>query len=706
MVKKITFFFALLLFFVILSVNFLHYKALAATQSQVSNTAVATFTVQGGNGNDAYDSSGNKILKSKLMRNINFITLDASMNGRTAELPVGTTIFLHFPKGVDNITINPAGGIIAKAPGTYDLPEGYGEVLKVIGRGTAKITVSYATGTYNTTDAVNWSGYERTTGGPFTDITSDWTVPTASTSAGDTYSSSWIGIDNGSDSNTDLIQTGTESYYASGSAQYTAWWEILPGGQQNLNTGTYPVSPGDQMSAEVKQNSGTSWTITINDITQSWTWSNNETYPATAPQSTAEWIVERPTVGGTRSTLNNYGSDTFTNATLDGANPSLNYYNDGTLMFNDASTQVISSPTTPNGTTDGFTTYYCDSSTGCADGWNNVSPSGSSDQINSVSASSPSDVWEAGVETGSPGVPVTYNYNGTSWSKIYPHAYGGANPDILTGITSDSSGNAWTVGYYYSYPEDLANAYEWNGSSWTHVTTDDPSSSDNDLQAVSTDDSGDVYAVGYYNNNGVNLDPLIEEWNGTKFAQQSVSVPSGCTSVELYGVSVLSSSDVLAVGQAFGCTAGDEYVIYQYNGSSWSSIVGLPTSATSAILYSVKAVSSTEAWAVGFKSFSPQQPLIMHYTSGGGWQEDTSNSFGVTSSSHLYSVDADSSNDVWAVGTLNGNPLAVHYNGSSWTQINPSLSSPLYINGVAVNSGIGWIGGYTGSSDPFALESY
>src|SRR5258708_3685318 len=86
--------------------------------------------------------------------------------------------------------------------------------------------------------------------------------------------------------------------------------------------------------------------------------------------------------------------------------------------------------------------------------WSNISPSFTThDTIYSMSASSTTNVWAAGNEKPSGSwTPVTFNYNGASWTKYSP-PYLGSNNDYLYGIASSASGDTWTVGTYYSYPQ-------------------------------------------------------------------------------------------------------------------------------------------------------------------------------------------------------------------------------------------------------------
>src|SRR5439155_3225782 len=95
----------------------------------------------------------------------------------------------------------------------------------------------------------NWSGYAKT--GSYARASGAWVVPSIASSRKATYSSQWVGIDGFNNSN--LIQTGTEADYYSGSAHYGAWWEILPAAETVIPSIT--VHPGDHMSGSVTKGS-------------------------------------------------------------------------------------------------------------------------------------------------------------------------------------------------------------------------------------------------------------------------------------------------------------------------------------------------------------------------------------------------------------------------------------------------------------------
>jgi len=228
---------------------------------------------------------------------------------------------------------------------------------------------------HNTWSASNWSGYAET--GTFTGVSGTWTVPTVSPSASATYSSSWVGVDGFSDSS--LIQTGTEDDYYSGAAHYSAWWEILPAAETPLPTSSYPVAPGDTMSAKIWETSATTgfgrwgshkWDIVIADSTRGWSFTTTQNY--NGPGTSAEWILEAPEVNGRIATLATYsespaaGTGDFDNAgildsvvssgtpTYTGA--ALNYTKDSGVMIQNG--VHVSTPGAPDAALTAFNMAY------------------------------------------------------------------------------------------------------------------------------------------------------------------------------------------------------------------------------------------------------------------------------------------------------------------------------------------------------------
>jgi len=234
----------------------------------------------------------------------------------------------------------------------------------------------------------NWSGYAET--GTFSTITGNWTVPAVTAGAagasggrfgrnpGTTswYSATWLGIDGYN--NSDLIQTGTEQDYYSGSAHYTAWWEILPASETVISE---PVAAGDQMTATITKTSATVsvrvgrrgqtteslWQVTVGDTTQGWTFTTTQAY--TGPGTSAEWIVEAPSVNGRTAALADYafpaaaagagdfhGAGVATGIGQPMVPAALSYANDaGVMVQNNAQ---VSTPGQPDGPQTAFNSLY------------------------------------------------------------------------------------------------------------------------------------------------------------------------------------------------------------------------------------------------------------------------------------------------------------------------------------------------------------
>ena len=152
-----------------------------------------------------------------------------------------------------------------------------------------------------------------------------WIVPTVSgSSSGQTYSAVWVGIDGSSDSTVEQI--GTEQDVVNGTPVYSAWWEMYSTGNQQpaQPISSMTIEPGDSITALVQYiTSGTyagDFYLSIVDTSRandsfSTYESSSATQSPSAQRTSAEWIVEAPSVGSGVADLANFGSVTFTNAT-------------------------------------------------------------------------------------------------------------------------------------------------------------------------------------------------------------------------------------------------------------------------------------------------------------------------------------------------------------------------------------------------------
>ena len=181
--------------------------------------------------------------------------------------------------------------------------------------GRRKGVAPAAAGAVNATSG-NWSGAVdfSARGRPYRWVAGQWTVPNPhAPGSGAFYASEWVGIDGWN--SPDVLQAGTETQITQvlwfDITNVYTWWEWFPAGEVAItNLG---VSPGDVMYCLICVNSTTSATVYFtNQSTNVGT-----SFTITAPSGTtlagncAEWIVERPTVGGSTASLTDYDVEYF-----------------------------------------------------------------------------------------------------------------------------------------------------------------------------------------------------------------------------------------------------------------------------------------------------------------------------------------------------------------------------------------------------------
>jgi len=166
---------------------------------------------------------------------------------------------------------------------------------------TATFSISVASQTTTVVSSSNWSGYV-VGNGPYTSVQGTFDVPNILSSSTNTDTAEWVGIDG-----------FTKTYVVQ------AWWEILPASATPISM---TVSPGDSITVTIGQISGTDWAITLTDNTTAQTFTTDQTY--TGPLTSAEWILEAPTVSTVQSTLGPYSPDvTFTGLGISGPQSNL-----------------------------------------------------------------------------------------------------------------------------------------------------------------------------------------------------------------------------------------------------------------------------------------------------------------------------------------------------------------------------------------------
>jgi hypothetical protein len=164
----------------------------------------------------------------------------------------------------------------------------------------------------HTVHSNNWSGYAVTSKRHLiTAVASAFVVPKVIAHFG--FAATWSGI--GGYKTHDLIQAGTAEDPNSGGLfgkPYFAWYELLPRRERNLQNCSGDrhcmVKPGDRISVTIRKLGSNSWLISMTNSGH-WHWSKEVTYSSS--RSSAEWILEAPSLGDAQQILAPVGTVHF-----------------------------------------------------------------------------------------------------------------------------------------------------------------------------------------------------------------------------------------------------------------------------------------------------------------------------------------------------------------------------------------------------------
>ena len=284
--------------------------------------------------------------------------------------------------------------------------------------------------------------------------------------------------------------------------------------------------------------------------------------------------------------------------------------------------------------------------------------------LEGISGVSATDIWAVGafITAGNAWQPLLEHYNGTTWTaNTFPSL--GSGDNILFGVTAMSATNVMAVGYQRfnnSTAPAQTLAINYDGSQWTAGTTPNVGTGSNAFLAVAAGSASDIWAVGRSTSASGYRQTLIEHFTGSSWAV--VASPNGTSSNNyLYGVSVLGATSAWTVGFYFDPSVGrTRSLIERWNGTSWTLVpspsVGLPANPFDE-LFSVKAISANDVWAVGDANSGVLDPsgvpttgiTIAEHWNGSTWTAITSGNSS-TGFNELNAVAAASPTNVWAVG--------------------------------------------------------
>jgi len=328
----------------------------------------------------------------------------------------------------------------------------------------------------------------------------------------------------------------------------------------------------------------------------------------------------------------------------------------------------------------------------------------------SVSAASPTDIWAVG--------QTTIHFDGTKWTGFQAPAMNGLNENSLNGVANLGNNNAYAVGYYRDSNGLIHQLIEhWDGTQWSVMpgaklpTQDEPF-----FEGISAISANDIWAVGDVIINNQNV-PLHEHFDGTAWTAVLDRGAGGLSFLQ--AVSAVSTNDVWAVGYSGFANSNSTTLTEHWDGTSWK-VVKSPSVGTGANqLNGVVALAADDVWAVGFSTATQQPPpgqfdvptmtLIEHWD-GASWTVVPSPNVGPNSqyqSNKLYGVTAVSPTDLWAFGSFffadgsgQQNTLLLHWDGTTWSinpspnpQHNPSFVSDILSGGTVPSPGNVWIVG-------------
>jgi len=300
-----------------------------------------------------------------------------------------------------------------------------------------------------------------------------------------------------------------------------------------------------------------------------------------------------------------------------------------------------------------------------------------STQISAVWASSPTDVFVAGLSQGTGG--GLFHYNGATWTQIATNVswnlYGiwGTGPDDLTvvgtgGVVLRWRGSKWLrmsgglnslLAVWGSSATDVfasgvsGTIEHYDGSAWSPMTSN-TSAPLNDLWGTGP---SNVFAVGHTG--------TVRRWTGAQWEVMATG-----TSNDLYAVWAAAPNNVYA--------GGDSSTLVRWNGSTWTPVPGFP-----GLLIHIRSIWGTGANDIFVSGFGNFDTSVVHWD-GTSWTL-IYNASGVGQIQTLW---GSGPTDVFAAGVNAG---TLHWNGSTWTTIPMPVSASR-------------LGG-TGPSDIFATGS-
>jgi hypothetical protein len=288
--------------------------------------------------------------------------------------------------------------------------------------------------------------------------------------------------------------------------------------------------------------------------------------------------------------------------------------------------------------------------------------------LSGVSCPSATDCVAIGRVEGGSGETLAEVWKGLSWSRqATPNPSGEVGKIELNDVACSSEETCEAVGSYTAGGRrgTVSLAEGWKGTSWTIQATPNLEPSEyTPLKNISCSSSSACTAVGYHIVTGVES-PLVERWNGSAWAVQSVPLPAETGSAHFNDISCPSATMCAAAGYyTHGESEGS--LFETWNGIQWT-IASAPTGMV--VLESISCPSTSECMVIGREASNGRTSAK--------WNGSTWTVYSVPAPSgavrewEYLDVSCASANRCTAAGKYGysgetGLPYAVTWNGSSW----------------------------------------